>query len=619
MFRSLRTKILLGYGITLILTIIVIVLALKNIIDLGRATDAILQENYRSILAAENMIDAIERQDSGLLLMLLGYIEENETLFQNHQANFLQWFARAKDNVTIDGEQEIIDSIDSLYLDYLRKSSDLRLQVVRSDSTAPLLYHETVLPSFLSVRNGCTELREINQNTMYNASLVAGEVAEGAIWSMAIIGLAVIVVGIGFSLFLSKLIVRPLHQMLDATKKIASGSYDINIRTRSRDEVGKLADGFNTMARELKQYSDMNIEQILAEKQKSEAVLRNIEDGVILIDPDSTVTAINSSAADTLSVSINQATGMHVLELIKNDDLYEMIKRSIESGEPPEIEEDERIVTLGDKGRQKTFQFLITPITTKRNALIGVVFQLRDITHFRKLDRLKSDFVMTASHELRTPLTSIEMSISLLKEDDEDRLSMKQRELLDAADEEVGRLKSLVSDLLDLSKIESGKIEMEMVRVDPAVVIEKSIAALTGSAEEQGIALLKTSGNELPPVKADPNKISWVLTNLISNALRYTDDGGRIELEARNAGPQVQISVRDDGTGIPYEYQSRIFDKFAQVKGDRRAGGSGLGLAICREIVRAHGGTIWVDSIPGEGSTFSFTLPVFDEETKENQ
>ena len=617
MFKTLRTKILLGYSITLILTLVVIGWALKNIVDLGDATDSILRENYRSILAAENMIDAIERQDSGLLLMLLGYVEENQALFDEQSVNFLIWFGRAKDNVTISGEQEIVDSIDRLYKNYLQTSSELKIRVASEDTSAKQFYHDAVLASFMAVRNECANLRETNQNTMFNASVVAGKVAKRAIWSMVIIGAIVIIVGIGFSVLLSKIIVKPLRQMNEATKKIASGDYDVNIRTRNRDEVGNLAEGFNIMARELKKYSDMNVEQLLAEKQKSEAVIKNIDDGVILIDSNSIVTAMNPAAADALDVSINRVVGTHALEVIKNEKLYEIIKRTIETGTAPEIDEDNRIVTLGEEDKRKTFQFLITPITTKRNALVGVVFQLRDITHFKELDRLKSEFIMTASHELKTPLTSMEMSIGLLKENAADNLNDNQKELLDAADEDVRRLKSLVKDLLDLSRIESGKIEMEFDRVDIGIVLEKAVAALKSTTDDKGVQLESNIQENMPPVNADPTKITWVLTNLISNALRYTEDGGFIKLDAADVGPQVQINVRDNGKGIPYEYQSRIFDKFVQVKDDTTAGGSGLGLAICKEIVRAHGGTIWVDSTPGEGSTFSFTLPIFKEKPKE--
>lgn len=617
MFKTLRTKILLGYGIILILTMLVIGWALKNIVDLGDATDSILQENYRSILAAENMIDAIERQDSGLLLMLLGYVKENQELFEEYSASFLLWFGRAKDNVTIPGEQGIVDNIDSLYTKYLQTSSTLKIRIASSDTGAAEYYHEFVLPAFMAVRNECANLRETNQKTMYDASVVAGKVASRAIWSMIIIGSIVIIVGIGFSILLSKIIVKPLRQMNEATKKIAAGDYDVNIRTRSKDEVGNLAEGFNIMARELKKYSDMNVEQLLAEKQKSEAVIRNIDDGVILIDSNSSITAINPAAADALNVSINRVIGTHFLEVIKNDELYEIIKRTIETGDTPDIDENKRIVTLGKGEDAKTFQFLITPITTKRNALIGVVFQLRDITHFKEIEKLKSEFVMTASHELRTPLTSMEMSIDLLHEKAFEKLSDKEKELLDAAAEDVNRLKSLVNDLLDLSRIESGKIQMEMDRMEVGVVLERAVSSLKNNAEEYKVDLSAIYSEDLPPVNADPTKITWVLTNLISNALRYTGVEGFIKVKAANVGQQVQIDVQDNGKGIPYEYQSRIFDKFVQVKDDGSAGGSGLGLAICKEIVRAHGGTIWVDSTPGEGSKFSFTLPVFKEKPKE--
>jgi NtrC-family two-component system sensor histidine kinase KinB len=241
---------------------------------------------------------------------------------------------------------------------------------------------------------------------------------------------------------------------------------------------------------------------------------------------------------------------------------------------------------------------------------LGVVLLLRNITKLKEVDRLKSEFVMIASHELRTPLTGIGMSIDLLHEMALQRLNEKEQLLLNSAHEEVQRLKALINSLLDLSKIEAGKVDMEFDKMPPHILFEKAISVLKTQADEKSIELTFSLPEDLPLVKADANKITWVLTNLISNALRYTESGGHISLFAEHVGNQIQISVTDDGAGIPYEYQSRIFDKFQQLKTDRDAGGSGLGLAICREIVRAHGGTIWVDSKPGEGSTFTFTLQV---------
>jgi NtrC-family two-component system sensor histidine kinase KinB len=220
---------------------------------------------------------------------------------------------------------------------------------------------------------------------------------------------------------------------------------------------------------------------------------------------------------------------------------------------------------------------------------------------------------MTASHELRTPLTSIGMSIDLLLEGATKKLNEKEQQLLSAAHEDLQRLKAFVSNLLDLSKIEAGKMEMELSSISIRVLFEKTVTVFKTQSEEKAVNLSFNVPEELPNVKADDNKITWVLTNLISNALRYTPSNGHIKLSAESFGSYAQISVSDDGSGIPYEYQSKIFDRFVQVKSDKAVGGSGLGLAICKEIVRAHGGTIWVDSVPGAGSTFTFTVPIWEQ------
>jgi NtrC-family two-component system sensor histidine kinase KinB len=249
-------------------------------------------------------------------------------------------------------------------------------------------------------------------------------------------------------------------------------------------------------------------------------------------------------------------------------------------------------------------------VKTETGSMIGVVLLFRDITSLKELDRLKSEFVMTASHELRTPLTSLGMSIDLLREKVQGKLKEKEEQLLSAAHEDLQRLKALVNDLLDLSRIEAGKIEMDFDRVSVQLLFEKAVSSLIAQANDKDIQLTFSAPSGLPLVKADANKITWVLTNLISNALRYTSSGGKIHLYAEHFGAQTYVSVSDDGAGIPYEYQTKIFEKFVQVKSRQDAVGTGLGLTICKEIVRAHGGTIWVDSAPGEGSTFTFTLPV---------
>jgi NtrC-family two-component system sensor histidine kinase KinB len=588
--------------------VLVLIWAFINLWQLGQASDAILKENYKSILAAENMVYAIERQDSAILLVFAGYEEQGWKQFREHESEFLQWLARAKDNITVEGEAKIVNMIETEYSKYLNYVSELRPISVTGPRKTGAFYHEMILPSFLSVRDTCIRLREINQENMFKISDRARYIAKRAIWSMAIIGIAAVGIGIGFSLLLSNLLTKPVRQMVEATQRIAEGNYDTQISAHSSDELGRLTDEFNLMTKKLKGFHDLNIEQIMAEKQKSEAIIRSIDDGIILVDAEFKVTGMNPMARRILNIQPDEPQNRHFLEVVKSEQLFHYIQQSMESGKPPSIEEKENVFTVDRNETRYHYQFSITPVRGKKGILIGVVLLLRDVTRLAEMDRLKSEFIMTASHELRTPLTSIGMSIDLLLESAIKKLNEKEQQLLSAAHEDLQRLKVFVNNLLDLSRIEAGKMEMEFSSIPVLMLFEKVAAVLKTQADEKAVSLSFNTPDGLPNVKADANKITWVLSNLISNALRYTSSRGHIQLSAESFGPYVQISVSDDGVGIPYEYQSKIFDKFVQVKSDKALGGSGLGLAICKEIVHAHGGTIWVDSVPGTGSMFTFTL-----------
>lgn len=610
---TLRTKILLGYGIALALMVVILAWSYANLRRLGKASNAILTENYNSILAAENMINAIERQDSAILLLILRYQDEGLRQFAENESQFLQWLARAKDNITIEGEAEIIAAIDSGYGAYLGRFSRLSLSLRTDPAEVNALYHETVLPAFKSVRDACIHLREINQETMFEASEHARYVATRAIVSMLTLGLVAIGVGLAFSLLLSALLTTPLSRIIAATHKIAEGDYDVEVGRASSDELGRLATDFNLMTRKLRAYRDLNVQQIVSEKHKSEAIIRSIDDGLVVVDTDFKVGDINPAATVIFERRRLDVVGKHFLELVSNEELLGDIRRICESGQTPSVPEaGENLLSIERGGQQRHYQFSITPVKSAGAGVIGVVLVLRDVTRLKELDRLKSEFVMAASHELRTPLTSMSMSVELLRENAAGKLNDNERQLLETAHEEMQRLRALVNDLLDISKIEAGKMEMAFDQTPVAMLLEKAVAMLKSQAEERSIGLSSTVTEDMPDVKVDANKITWVLTNLISNALRYTDAGGSIRLVAEGIGPQVQISVTDTGAGIPYEYQSRIFDKFVQVKSEKSVGGTGLGLAICKEIVRAHGGTIWVDSVPGQGSTFTFTIPAVE-------
>lgn len=603
---KLRSKILLGYGLALGLVILVGVWGIANLRRLGRATEAILQENYLSILAARNTIDALERQDSAVLLYLLENQIQGRQQFRRNEIEFLKWLGQAEGNITIPGEAQILERIEQRYEEYLEAFSELQQE---SNPTTED-YYDTMMPIFESIRDACIELRLLNQETMEAASEEARIISEQAILSMEIAGITAAGVGLAFSLLLTRRIVKPLAEMTRATSKIAYGEYNVALKVKSQDELGILAREINVMSQKLKAFHELNVGKVIDEKQRSEAIVQSIADGIIVVDSELKIIAINPIAADIANVKSLLATGNHFLDVFGDRTLYEHLKTAAQTGKSPEIEGNGDILTIERGEHTFYYRFAITPVISEAEHVIGAILLLQNVTKLKELDNLKSEFVATASHELRTPLTGMSMSLNLLSETTADKLSESEAELLATAVEDVERLRALVNDLLDLSKIESGKIELEYTPVAVNLLLDKAIGALKIQAEQKDIELDKQALSEDIKVKADANKIIWVLTNLIANALRYSESGGKITIGATARSSWIEIFVADEGAGIPLEYQSRIFDKFVQVETEKDVGGSGLGLAICKEIVRAHGGRIWVDSTVGKGSTFTFTVPI---------
>jgi NtrC-family two-component system sensor histidine kinase KinB len=556
------------------------------------------------------MIDAVERQDSAALLILLGYGQQGDSEFRENETLFLQWLGRAKDNITIPGEKEIIDSLQKSYARYLREISNLHVLHQSDRIQAIKAYHEVILPLFRSIRDTCIKLRDLNHETMYSASNRANKISVQAVFSIAVIGAASVILIIVFSLFLSHIISRPVTELKETALQVAQGNYEVQVPVRGSDELALLASQFNLMVEKLKEFNDLNIGRIVAEKRKSEAIIRNVDDGIVVVDDNFLITNLNPKAAKIFGGRPEDSLDKHILEIVKDERLFQSLKEALTAGQPPKLKEGEDILTIKTEEESRYYQVSIVPMKTSAEVIPGVVVLLRDITRLRELDRLKSEFVMTASHELRTPLTSINMAVNLLRESAGTRLTDRELGLLEACHEDVQRLRALVNDLLDLSKIEAGRLELNFEPVQPRFLCDQALSAIKTQAESQGVELTLRVPEDLPKVTTDPHKIVWVLVNLLANALRYTKAGGHINLEGEEVGNQVQLSVTDDGEGIPFDLQPRIFEKFVHGKPGDSGGGSGLGLAICKEIVKAHRGAIWLDSIPGQGSTFTFTLPV---------
>lgn len=610
---NLKKKILVGYGVAFTLMGLVVTWAILNLWSLGQTTDAILHNYYRSILAVESMQDALGKQDSGILIMFMGDIERGTAQYQDNEILFQEGLDRAKKSIAVQGESELVLKIEKLHNEYHNQFILITSGRDQSQPIDPLrleTYTKTILPIFNKVAATCLELRDMNEKTMYTVSEQAGKVARRAIWSTIFVASIASIAALIFSLVFAEKLVFPLRRFVDAAQKISTGEYSVQLSVETTDELGQLAVEFNKMTAQLRQYHLMNVHMIIAEKNKGDAILASIEDGLVVFDTERKVTAINPAGRRILNVEFTEQDVLNCEQILPSQNMCELIAETIKTGKPPAIPDDERIICFQMEGSTRQYLFSVTAIGQSYQKLSGAVLLLKDITQLREVERLKSEFVMAASHELRTPLTSLGMGIDLLIEHAAQFLPDKEKDLLAAAHDDVHRMKAMVHDLLDLSKIEMGRIDLEFESIPVATLFEHAQVTFKSHVNMKNVLLDIENTECLPSVRADAHKIVWVLSNLISNALRYVDQGSYIRLTAKRQGANINISVEDDGIGIALEHQTRIFQKFVQVN-KRDSGRTGLGLAISKEIVRAHGGTIWVESSPGKGSIFTFTIPIY--------
>lgn len=604
MFNSLKHKLVASILVPLCITLLVGGWAVSNFIRLSSSIDAIMTENYRSIRAAENMMDAIERQDTALLLILLGEVETGRKMFIENEVNFLKWLGLAADNITVPGEDEVIAGITSEYAMYLEDSA--RTLAAEKPVLMNSFYMENLYPRLYKVKGLIQNLLSLNHDAMTESHSKATASAGRAVVSTLMVILAATVVSLGLALNLSERIIRPIRVLMNSVRKIAAGDLNHTITVDSADEIGQLAREFNLMTAKLREYGQANIDRMIAEKKRSDAIVRSISDGIIVTDADNHIALINPAAAEMLEINESDVPGKHFLEILKDEKIFSFIRGVLEGRTGLQLQDS--YFSTRRKGKQQHYQVQVTPVNNKEGERIGVVTLFQDVTSLKEVDDIKSDFVSTVSHEFRTPLTSIQMSIGLLREKAIGGLTANQQELMQIVEEDTARLTRLVNDLLNLSKIESGKISMEIGPVKVKTLIDSAANPLLVQAKDKQINLKLHQNEPELLVRADPAKISWVLSNLLGNAIRYTPPNGSITISSEVRGSKVYISVSDNGPGIPKKYHNSIFEKFVQVKENLTSGGAGLGLAIAKEIVDAHGGRIWVDSEPGKGSVFTFTL-----------
>lgn len=522
----------------------------------------VLQDNYESLSYCHIMQQQLSDVVAGDTLSL---------------KKFEEALRRQEANITEVGEKQATDNLRSSFVAI--KTGDTSGKIVRNI--------EQQLQSILS----------LNMQAIQRKSVKAEKTAGDALTIIITISAFVVLIAFTFIVNFPSVVTAPIYRLTEAIKEIANKNYKHRIHIKNKDEFGQLADAFNEMAERLEYFESSNLNKLMFEKSRAEAVINSLKDASIGVDKNNCVLFANYQALQLLGLRAEDVVGKSIDELKTKNDLFAFVVDG-QSTAPFKIVVDNR-----------ENYFVKEVIDVQQGEARNKVIVIKNITSFKELDVAKTNFIATISHELKTPLASSDFSLKLLEDKRTGSLSPAQKELIDNLKQDNLRMLKILSELLNMSQVEAGRIQLNIQKVNPEIIIENALQAVSGNAKEKDITIINNSDKDLPLIEADADKTTWVLNNLLTNAIKYSFSNSSVEVKASQQNGNIVFSVKDSGPGIAREYLPRLFERYFQVPGSKEKG-TGLGLAISREFVTAQQGRIWVESEIGSGSVFSFQLPV---------
>ncbi|MBK9716205.1 MAG: HAMP domain-containing protein [Saprospiraceae bacterium] len=570
---KIKTKLTLGVGLLFLLIILLSVVGATYSNKLKQDTENILVANYNTLEYSR--------------LMLVSLEDRSEKAYQKFEIN-LQY---QENNISEIGEKETTEDLRNNFEVYKHKKSD------------SLILGE--------IRKNIFTLMDLNMQAIQRKSEVAKETADKAVFWIALSGTMCFLIAFILLVNLPSNIANPIKQLSESIKQIASKNYSERVHLESHSEFGQLAKSFNTMAEKLEEYNNSNLAKLMMEKKRIETLINNMHDPVIGLDENLKVIFANEEAIKIIGFSLAEMIGHNTHELALTNDLVRSLiqdLKMVDNGKETK-RKPIKIYTHNKEGyfEKETLHISITPTGEQLSQLIGHVIILRNITEYKELDFAKTNFIATVSHEFKTPISSIKMSAQLLENEQIGPLNEEQTNLLNSIKEDANRLLKITGELLNMTQIESGNIQLSILPSDPKEILLFAIHATQTQADQKHIQFEINCPENNIAVLADTEKTTWVLTNLISNAIRYSYENSVIFLSVKQNDNKVEISVRDTGQGIAPQYKNKIFDRYFKVPGTKMEG-TGLGLAISKEFIEAQGGNIMVESEYGLGSTFTISL-----------
>ncbi|WP_375742568.1 ATP-binding protein [Corallococcus interemptor] len=605
---TLRSRLLLAQAPLVMALLFLGATAVITLERVGRAGQQVLADNYRSVLATQRITEQLERMDSAALFIIAGERERGLTQQAAQRPPLETELGVQQGNITEPGEAEATQRLRTAWTRY-REAFDVFLQA-RDPDAARTRYFESLAPAFQEAKAAAASVLALNQDAMVRKNDRLHQQSEQVNTLMMLAVVVALAFGLLFTTSLVQRALRPVSVLSQAVRRLGQGDVEARAVVEGQDEIAGLARDFNTMAERLAQYRKSSLGELLQAQAVSQAAIDSLPDPVLVLGAEGGLLNVNAAAEDVLRLRLDE--GGDALGRVEPEvrAVLERVRAHVVGGrgayQPRGYEEAVRVESSPEGVR-----WLLprgSPVHGETGDVVGATLILQDVTRLRRFDELKNDLVATVAHEVRTPLTSLRMAIHLVTEGVVGPVTEKQADLLFAAREDCERLQGIVDDLLDLSRIQSGQLQLDVREVGTEELVEQALAAQRTLAEDRGVRLSQSLSPDVETVRVDPDRLQLVLGNLVGNGVKHTPHGGEVSVHVSREGAHVRFEVRDTGEGIPAQEQARIFEKFYRAPG-APAGGAGLGLSIARDIVQAHGGELGVVSTPGQGSTFWFTLP----------
>lgn len=571
---KIKTKLTFGVGLLFCLIMLLSGVSIWYINDLRKDTGNILMANYNTLEYSRNMLLALDEMNTD---------QRAVSVFETNLKKQLK-------NETEIGESDITFQISNLFSDLKINTENDSLKII--------------------IRKDIAALMKLNMNAIVQKSHIANNTAENAIIWIIITGGLCFLIAFALLVKLPGNVANPILALTESIKEIANQNYRQRLNYESHNEYGDLARSFNIMAEKLEEYSNSRLEKILKEKKRVETLINNMHDPVIGLDEHKVILFINDEALKTTGLSRNEILNKPVQDIAVTNDL---IRTLIVDLINPSAKKDEAPLKIFSDEKESFFEKEIIHIEINKTGeneteLIGYVILLKNITIFKELDSAKTNFIATISHELKTPISSIKMSTQLLEHNETGILNNEQKQLIEGIKEDSTRLLQITGELLNMSQVETGNIQLNIQSTDPELIVRYAIDTTKLQAEQKKIKLQIDVETDIPDIIADAEKTAWVLINFLTNAIRYSMEDSEIVVSLQKDDKGALFSVKDFGKGIDLRYRKKIFDRYFQIPGSSKSG-SGLGLAISKEFIETQGGTIGVESSPGMGSTFFFIIP----------